>query len=60
MKYGQIQYRNTDRETVEYKLVWKGQCMTKSHDVKKDVKKKPQRTLKEKRMAKRLKKAGLA
>jgi hypothetical protein len=31
----------------------------KSHDVKKDVKKKPQRTLKEKRLAKKAKKQGL-
>lgn len=30
----------------------------KSHDVKKDVKKKPQRTLKEKRLAKKAKKQG--
>jgi hypothetical protein len=34
--------------------------MTKGHDVKKDVKKKPQMTLKEKRAAKRLKREGLA
>ncbi len=33
--------------------------MTKGHDVKKNVKKKPQRTLEEKRAAKRAKKAGL-
>jgi hypothetical protein len=33
--------------------------MSKSHDVKKDVKKKPQRTLKEKRLAKRAKRQGL-
>jgi hypothetical protein len=32
--------------------------MSKSHDVKKDVKKKPQKTIKEKRLAKKLKKAG--
>jgi hypothetical protein len=31
----------------------------KSHDVKKNVKKKPQRTLKEKRLAKRAKRQGL-
>ena len=31
--------------------------MSKSHDTKKDVKKKPLKTLKEKRLAKRLKKA---
>jgi hypothetical protein len=30
----------------------------KSHDAKKDVKKKPQRTLKEKRLAKKAKKQG--
>jgi hypothetical protein len=34
--------------------------MTKGHDVKKDVRKKPQRTLKEKRAAKRAKREGLA
>jgi hypothetical protein len=33
--------------------------MTKGHDVKKDTKKKPQRTLKEKRAAKRAKREGL-
>lgn len=33
--------------------------MSKSHDVKKDVKKKPQRTLKEKRLAKQAKRMGL-
>jgi len=32
--------------------------MTKGHDAKKDAKKKPQRTLKEKRLAKKMKKAG--
>jgi len=34
--------------------------MGKSHDAKKDVKKKPQKTLKEKRLAKRMKKEGLS
>jgi hypothetical protein len=34
--------------------------MAKSRDTKKDVKKKPQKTLKEKRLAKRLKREGLA
>jgi hypothetical protein len=34
--------------------------MSKGHDVKKDVKKKAQRTLKEKRLAKKMKKAGLS
>ncbi len=33
--------------------------MSKSHDVKKETKKKPQRTLEEKRAAKRAKKMGL-
>jgi len=33
--------------------------MSKSRDTKKDVKKKPQLTLKEKRAAKKLKKAGM-
>jgi len=33
--------------------------MGKSHDTKKDIKKKPQRTLKEKRLAKKMKKAGI-
>jgi hypothetical protein len=32
--------------------------MTKGHDVKKDVRKKPQKTLKEKRAAKRAKREG--
>jgi hypothetical protein len=32
--------------------------MAKSREVKKDVKKKPQKTLKEKRQAKKMKKAG--
>ena len=32
--------------------------MAQSHDAKKNVKKKPQKTLKEKRMAKKMKKAG--
>jgi len=32
--------------------------MSKSHDVKKNVKKKAQKTLKEKRLAKKIKKAG--
>jgi hypothetical protein len=32
--------------------------MSKGHDVKKDVKKKPQKTLKEKRLAKRAKREG--
>jgi hypothetical protein len=48
------------RETIEYEVVRKGQCMTKSRDTKRDVKKKPQRTLKEKRLAKKMKKAGLS
>jgi hypothetical protein len=34
--------------------------MTKSHDTRRDVKKKPQRTLKEKRLAKKMKKEGLS
>jgi len=34
--------------------------MGKSRDTRKDVKKKPQRTLKEKRLAKKMKKAGLS
>jgi len=34
--------------------------MSKGRDVRKETKKKPQMTLKEKRAAKRLKKAGLA
>jgi len=34
--------------------------MSKGHDVKRVVKKKPQRTLKEKRLAKKMKKAGLS
>jgi hypothetical protein len=34
--------------------------MGKSRDTKKDVKKKPQRTLKEKRLAKRAKREGLS
>jgi hypothetical protein len=34
--------------------------MAQSHDAKKDVKKKPQRTLKEKRLAKRAKREGLS
>jgi hypothetical protein len=33
--------------------------MSKSHDTKKETKKKPQRTLEEKRAAKRAKRAGL-
>ena len=33
--------------------------MSKSRDTKRDVKKKPQRTLKEKRLARKMKKAGL-
>jgi hypothetical protein len=33
--------------------------MAKSHDAKKDVRKKPQRTLKEKRLAKQAKRQGL-
>jgi len=33
--------------------------MSKSHDVKKNVKKKAQTTLKEKRLAKKMKKAGV-
>ena len=33
--------------------------MSKGHDVKKDIKKKAQRTLKEKRLAKKAKKEGL-
>jgi len=33
--------------------------MSKGHDVKKETKKKPQMTLKEKRAAKRLKRQGL-
>jgi hypothetical protein len=32
--------------------------MAQSHDAKKEVKKKPQKTLKEKRLAKKLKKQG--
>jgi hypothetical protein len=34
--------------------------MGKSRDTKRDVKKKPQKTLKEKRLAKKMKKAGLS
>jgi hypothetical protein len=34
--------------------------MAQSHDAKKDVKKKAQKTLKEKRLAKKMKKAGLS
>jgi hypothetical protein len=34
--------------------------MAKSRDTRKDVKKKPQKTLKEKRLAKKMKKAGLS
>jgi hypothetical protein len=34
--------------------------MGKSRDTKRDVKKKPQKTLKEKRIAKKMKKAGLS
>ena len=34
--------------------------MAQSHDAKKDVKKKAQKTLKEKRLAKKMKKAGSA
>jgi hypothetical protein len=34
--------------------------MGKSRDTKKDVKKKPQKTLKEKRLAKKIKKAGIS
>jgi hypothetical protein len=34
--------------------------MGKSRDTKKDVKKKPQKTLKEKRLAKKMKRAGLS
>ena len=34
--------------------------MSKSRDTKRDVKKKPQRTLKEKRLARKMKKAGLS
>jgi hypothetical protein len=34
--------------------------MTKSRDTKRDVKKKAQRTLKEKRLARKMKKAGLS
>jgi hypothetical protein len=34
--------------------------MAQSHDAKRDVKKKPQKTLKEKRLAKKMKKAGLS
>ncbi len=33
--------------------------MSKGHDVKKDVKKKAQKTLKEKRIAKKMKRAGI-
>ena len=48
------------RETIEYEVVRKGQCMAQSHDAKRDVKKKAQKTLKEKRLAKKMKKAGLS
>jgi hypothetical protein len=34
--------------------------MAKSRDTKRDIKKKPQKTLKEKRLAKKMKKAGLS
>jgi hypothetical protein len=50
--------RKIKRYKHKYGAVRKGQCM-KSHDVKKNVKKKPQRTLKEKRLAKKAKKLGL-
>jgi hypothetical protein len=40
---------------IEYGVTRKGYYMSKSHDVKKDVRKKPQRTLKEKRLAKKAK-----
>jgi hypothetical protein len=55
-----VQCREVGQETIEYEVVRKGQCMTKSHDTRKDVKKKAQRTLKEKRLARKMKKAGLS
>jgi hypothetical protein len=55
-----VRCRELSRETIEYGVVGKGQCMAKSRDTRKDVKKKPQKTLKEKRLAKKMKKAGLS
>jgi hypothetical protein len=43
---------------IEYGVTRKGECMSKGHDVKKDVRKKAQRTLKEKRLAKKAKREG--
>jgi hypothetical protein len=47
-----------DEKLIEHEAVRKGQCMAKSRDTRKDVKKKPQKTLQEKRLAKRAKREG--
>jgi hypothetical protein len=49
---------DTEQEVLKYKLIKKGKCMSKSQDTKKETKKKPQMTLKEKRAAKQAKKAA--
>jgi hypothetical protein len=49
---------NQDEKLIEHESVRKGQCMAKSHDTRKNVKKKAQKTLKEKRLAKRAKREG--
>ena len=53
-----VQCREVGQETIEYEVFRKGQCMAQSHDAKKDVKKKAQKTLKEKQLEKKMKKAG--
>jgi hypothetical protein len=53
-----VKFRNKINCRIEYGLIRKGKCMSKGHDVKKSVKKKAQRTLQEKRLAKRAKREG--
>jgi len=50
-------YKNIRQDGFGFLLV-KSYNMSKSHDAKKNVKKSPQKTLKEKRLAKKVKKTG--
>jgi hypothetical protein len=52
-------YFDKREQVVSSSLTTKEDCMSHAQDVKKDVKKKPLKTLKEKRLEKKAKKAGI-
>jgi hypothetical protein len=49
---------DAEQEVLKYEPIKKGKCMSKSQDTKKETKKKPLMSLKEKRAAKQAKKAA--